>query len=68
MLGNLWNRILGRSRQEALARETERERGSPAEQRLATESIEDLQADEFVGEHLGGVEPPRLAEDDPPRT
>ena len=67
MLRDLWNRIMGRSREEAVERETERERGSPAERRLASESIEDLQADEFVAEHLGGVEPERLAEDEPPR-
>jgi len=67
MFRDLWNRIMGRSREQAVERETERERGSPAERRLASESVEELQADEFVAEHLGGVEPERLAEDEPPR-
>jgi hypothetical protein len=68
MLRDLWNRIMGRSREDAIERELERERGSPAERRRAAESFEDSQADEFVTEHLGGVEPERLAEDEPPRT
>jgi hypothetical protein len=67
MLRDLWNRVMGRSRARVVARETERERGSATERRLATESAEDLQADEFVAEHLGGIEPKRLAEDEPPR-
>jgi hypothetical protein len=68
MIRDLWNRIMGRRREEAVQRETERERGSPSEQRLAGEAFEDYQADESVAEHLGGVEPERLAEDEPPRT
>jgi hypothetical protein len=68
MLRDLWNRIMGRSREEAIERETEREQGSPAERRLASESVEDFQADEFVTEHLGGVDPERLVEDEPPQT
>jgi hypothetical protein len=68
MLRHLWNRIMGRSREEAVEREVERERGSPTERRRAAESFEDSQADEFVAEHLGGAEPKRLAEDEPPRT
>ena len=41
---------------------------SPAERRLAEESIDDFQADEFVSEHLGGIDPERLSgEDEPPR-
>jgi len=68
MLRELWNRIMGRSREETVEREIERERGSPSERRLAGESVEDLQADEHVAEHLGGFEPERLAEDEPPRT
>ena len=58
---------MGRRRDEAVERETERERGSPSERRLAQESLEDYQADEFVAEHLGGVEPKPPAEDEPPR-
>lgn len=57
---------MGRRRDEAVERETERERGSPSERRLAQESLEDYQADEFVAEHLGG-EPKPIAEDEPPR-
>ena len=41
---------------------------SPAERRFVEESVDDRQADEFVGEHLGGVDPNRLLDDDaPPR-
>jgi hypothetical protein len=68
MLRDLWNRITGRTREEAVEHESEREQESPAERRLASESVEDHQADEFVAEHLGGVDPERLAEDEPPRT
>jgi hypothetical protein len=40
---------------------------SPAERHLAEESIDDFQADKFVGEHLGGSDPGRLlGEDEPP--
>ena len=58
---------MGRKRDEAVERETERERGSPSERRLTQESLEDYQADEFVSEHLGGLEPEPIAEDEPPR-
>ena len=67
MVHRLWERITGRRRDEAVERETERERGSPSERRLAQESLEDYQADEFVSEHLGGLEPEPIAEDEPPR-
>ena len=41
---------------------------SPAERHLSGESIDDFQADEFVSEHLGGIDPERLSgEDEPPR-
>jgi len=41
---------------------------SPAERRFVEESVEDHQADAFIEEHLGGVDPNRLVEDDrPPR-
>ena len=57
-----------RERDAAIKRETEREKMSPAEQRFEDESVEDIQADAFVGEHLGGINPERLLEDDePPR-
>ncbi len=58
-----------RSRSIMIKRETEREQMSPAERRLTGESIEDIQAGDFVGEHLGGVDPDRLlGEDEPPRS
>ena len=41
---------MGRKRDEAVERETERERGSPSERRLSQESLEDYQADEFVSD------------------
>jgi hypothetical protein len=68
VLRDLWNRLVGRGRAAAGEREAEREQMSPAERRFAAESAEDAQADEFVSEHLGGIEPNRLVnEDDPPR-
>ncbi len=68
MLRDLWDRLLGRERDRAVERESEREQMSPAERRLAEESIDDFQADEFVSEHLGGIDPERLSgEDEPPR-
>ena len=67
MLRDIWDRLLGRERDRAVARESEREQMSPAERHLAEESIEDFQADEFVSERLGGIDPERLSgEDEPP--
>ena len=41
---------------------------SPAERRFVEESVEDRQADDFVAEHLGGIDPGRLVEEgEPPR-
>ena len=48
---------MGRRRDEAVERETERERGSPSERRLAQESLEDYQADEFVAEPFAMSQP-----------
>ena len=57
-----------RERDAAIKRETELEKMSPAERRFEEESVEDIQADAFVGEHLGGINPDRLLDDDePPR-
>jgi hypothetical protein len=68
MLRGLWSRLMGRSRDAAVAREAEEEHMSRAERRFVDESVEDHQADEFVGEHLGGIRPERLLdEDEPPR-
>lgn len=59
---------MGRGRDAAATREAEEEQMSPAERRFVDESVEDHQADEFVGEHLGGTRPERLLDDDePPR-
>jgi hypothetical protein len=69
MLRDLWDRLLGRERDRAVARESEREQMSPAERHRAEESIDDFQADEFVSERLGGIDPERLSgEDEPPRS
>jgi hypothetical protein len=63
-----WDRLLGRRREAAVRREAEEEQMSPAERRFVEESVEDHQADAFIEEHLGGVDPNRLVEDDrPPR-
>jgi hypothetical protein len=52
----------------AVDREVEREHMSPAERRFEEESVDDIQAEAFVSEHLGGINPERLIEDDePPR-
>lgn len=68
MLRELWNRITGRIRADETERELERERGNPEERRLASEPFEDYQADNSIQEHLGGVRPESLIEDDrPPR-
>jgi len=50
----LWDRITRRRRDDAVKREAELEQMSPAERRYAEEGIENIAADEFVGEQLGG--------------
>jgi hypothetical protein len=67
MARGFWDRLMRRRQADVIERETEREQGSPEERHLATESLEDFQADEFVSEHLGGVELDPLREDEPPR-
>jgi hypothetical protein len=68
MLRDLWNRLIGRERARAVEHEAEREKMSPDERRFTKESVDDIQADAFVSEHLGGTDPERLVEDDePPR-
>ena len=62
MFRELWARLTGRSSSSA-----EGSDGSTAERRFASGSYEDHQADEFVSEHLGGIEPDRLRDDDPLR-
>jgi len=69
VLREIWDRITGRSHETAVRHEAEREHMSREERRVASESVEDLQADEFVDEHLGAVDPERLlGEDEPPRS
>jgi hypothetical protein len=68
MARGFWNRVMGRGRNDAVKRETEREQMSSGEQHFAAQSFEDHQADEFVSEHLGGVELDRSTDDEPPRT
>lgn len=69
MLREIWDKIARRSRDAAVEREIERERMSPAERRMTGESVDGLEADEFVGEVLGGTQPGQLrGEDEPPRT
>jgi hypothetical protein len=64
MLGNLWDKLFGGSRRKQAA---ERATLSPSERHFADESFEDIQADEFVDEHLGGISPGHLlGEDGPP--
>jgi hypothetical protein len=68
MLRDLWNKLMGRERDEAIERETEREQMSPEERHFEAESVEDIQADAVAEEHLGGFNPTELVEDDePPR-
>ena len=68
MLRGLWRRLVGGGSDRAVGRESEREQMSSAERHFTGESVDDVQADEFVGEHLGGIEPDRLlGEDEPPR-
>jgi hypothetical protein len=60
MLRGLWARLTGARRDEVVRRETDREQGSPSERHRLGESVDDIQADDFVGEHLGGVPEDRL--------
>ena len=59
---------MARRRAAAVRREAQEEQMSPAERRFVDERVEEHQADAFVEEHLGGIDPNRLVEDDePPR-
>jgi hypothetical protein len=68
------NRMLGDRRETAEEREREREERGADEREHVSESADELEADEFAAEHLGGVDPDRLlpggkppAQDEPPR-
>ena len=67
MARNFCDRLMRRRQEDFIERETEREQGNAQERHLASERFEDFQADEFVSEHLGGVELDRVRDDDPPR-
>ena len=60
MLRNFWDKLFGRSPEQALAREAQREQQSPSERHVVGKSVDDVAADEFVGEHLGGVPADRI--------
>ena len=63
-----WTRLLGRRRAAAARREAGEEQMSKEERRFIDQRFDDYQADEFVEEHLGGIDPKRLSgEDRPPR-
>ena len=61
-----WSRLLGRRRAAAIRRETEERQMSEDERRFVEQRFDDYQADEFVEEHLGGIDPKRLLGDDKP--
>ena len=62
-----WDRLMGRRRDAANRREAEEEQMSKAERRAVEQSVDDFQADQFVDEHLGGINPNRLLGGDEPR-
>jgi hypothetical protein len=68
MLRGLWDRLMNRRQGARADRETERAGMSRAERRFVDERVEDRQAEGFVEEHLGGIDPERLlAEGEAPR-
>ena len=68
-MGALWDRITRRGRDDAVKREAELEQMSPAERRFAEEGVENIAADELVGEQLGGRPlEDFVEEDEPPRS
>jgi hypothetical protein len=60
----IWERLTARRRAAAIRREAQEEQMSPEERRFIDEGVEGNQADEFVEEHLGGIDPNRLLDDD----
>jgi hypothetical protein len=63
VFGGIWHHVRGHR----WAGEIQRDNLSPEERELTGESIEDLTADRFVAEQLGGIDPDRLLADDTPR-
>jgi hypothetical protein len=66
VLADLWHRFVGRRRQAAVEHEAELEHMSPEERQFVEEGVKDHQAEEFVEEHLGGIDAERLLPDGPP--
>jgi hypothetical protein len=62
MPGGFWARLLRRRQAGRAAEYTEEAGMSPSERHFVRESVEDHQAEEFVKEHLGGIDPERLIE------
>jgi hypothetical protein len=62
-VGGALSRWLGRRKEAAARRGQEEAQMSPAERRFVKESVEGHQADEYVEEHLGGIDPSRLLGD-----
>jgi hypothetical protein len=57
MLGGLLDRLVRRRREDAAKFEADIDRMSAEDRRVAGQSVDDFQADAFVKEHLGGLDP-----------
>jgi len=66
-LRDWWNRMLSDRRDTATEHATEREKQTADEREHVSESADELEADEFAGGHLGGIDPGRLLDDGRPR-
>jgi hypothetical protein len=67
VLGGLFDRLRRRRREDAAKFEADLREMSPDDRRVAGQSIDDSQADEFVRETLGGGDPgPRGGDERPP--
>jgi hypothetical protein len=62
----LWQRLVARGRKDEAAFLADEATLSSGERAIVNEGYEGVQADEFVEEHLGGVDRDRLLEDDRP--
>jgi hypothetical protein len=65
-MATLWQRLTARWRKSEAEYRANEATLSAGERRFEDEGLEGVQADEFVGEHLGGIDPARLLEDDRP--
>jgi hypothetical protein len=61
---DFWKKLMGRRADAAHHRAEEAGVETPAERHVADEGVEGLAADEAVEEHLGGVDPERLVDDE----